>query len=495
MTLVKIGDDVWTRTAINSTFNILLPDVRKKNARGKGISGVSTVICGLGWRFSCSASTQSSNQSTFSVGPDGGTLPTWRISVFFDPHLIRSASYGLLSFSIDAQHLLEPKDANHSTTLTLPYQDYGPNVHIGTYIYTPGHRMVPTIVITVELPAESGLSIPRSIDRGLERVLADTMGGKPAVDLKFYAFTRKTSGYVTHPQPIFANSTLLKGYSGELDLMIYGGGFREAKLVDLDRHQIDKDHVDDYDYMSDSDLDSDDEEMEDNALDGRAILLDVSEASFFPQEACQVSLPPSEGPSRPASSAGLANAWEASFVTREPCEVPLPASVTGLSDMSEASFLTQASEVAPSHLVRTGRVVILRGTAFKTWQALLYYLYTSKLSLSSASQPLESQSRTPQCSAKSMYRLADKLGLDALKAFSVLSIKADLSLENIIQQVFSKFTSRYPEVQDIEVEFLLDNFPALKGKIDQVLEDLCKGDRPYCADVLRKIVAGRNPSR
>jgi hypothetical protein len=46
--------------------------------------------------------------------------------------------------------------------------------------------------------------------------------------------------------------------------VISGGGFGEAKLVDLDRHRIDKERVEDYDYMSDSDLDSDDEAIEDN---------------------------------------------------------------------------------------------------------------------------------------------------------------------------------------------------------------------------------------
>ncbi|KAJ6569207.1 hypothetical protein B0H19DRAFT_691886 [Mycena capillaripes] len=445
MTLVKIGDDVWTRAAITSTFKILIPDGEFDGHHT--INGGSTTICGLGWRFSSSASSQSSNQSTVFVGPGGGTLPTWHISVFFDPHLISSAAYGLLSFSIAAQHLFIPKDVNHSKTFNLPYQNHyynQSNTQIATYISTPGLGMVPTIAITVILPAETGLLIPRSIDGKLERVLAETMAGKEAVDVKFYAFTRKTSRYVTHPKPIFAKSTLLEGYSGELDLMISGGGFGEAKLVDLDRHHIDEDRVEDYDYMSDSDLDSDDGWMEENT-----------------------------SVERPATSATS----DASFVTREASEVPLPPSRTA----------------SPSG--RMGRAVILRGTAFKTWQALLYYLYTSKLSFSSAPQLVESECRTPQCSAKSMYRLADKLGLDGLKAVSLSSIKTNLSSANVIRQVFSRFTSRYSEVQDIEVEFVLNNFPALKEEIDKVLDELCHGDMPYCSDVLRKIVAGRNSSR
>jgi hypothetical protein len=42
---------------------------------------------------------------------------------------------------------------------------------------------------------------------------------------------------------------------------------------------------------------------------------------------------------------------------------------------------------------------------------------------------------------------------------------------------------------------VLNNFPALRGEIDNILDSLCKGDQPYCADVLRKIVAGCNGAR
>ncbi|KAJ6569213.1 hypothetical protein B0H19DRAFT_1373466 [Mycena capillaripes] len=518
MSLVKIGDDVWTGTAIKSTFKIFIPSSK---SREQGTISGSAIVCGLGWRFSSSATYQSSKNSTIVVGPSGGTRRAWHISIFFDPHLIGSAAYGLLSFSIAAQHLFVPTDANHPRTLTLPYQNYRyqPNIQIGSYIYTPGLRMASTIAITVGLPAETGLSIPRSIDGKLERMLADTMKGKEAVDVKFYAFTRKTSNYVTHPQPIFAQSTLLEGYSGELDLMISGGGFGEAKLVDLDDHHIDEDRVDDYDYMSDSDLESDDEGMKDDAFVKRTILLDASDASFAPREANEVPLPPSIYSNTSDASFAILKAnkvfptpsiryfdiaddsvdinevddaftplrpicWDtagASFAIKEVDKASPPRSI--YSDTSNASSVAQEiNELplppfrAPNLSGRMGRAVILKGTAFKTWQALLYYLYTSKLSF----PPLHSRAG---------------LGLDDLKAVSPSSIKANLSSENIIRQVFSKFTSRYSEVQDIEVEFVLKNFPALKEQIDKVLDELCQGDRPYCSDVLRKIVAGRNSSR
>ncbi|KAJ6509665.1 hypothetical protein DFH09DRAFT_273698 [Mycena vulgaris] len=267
------------------------------------------------------------------------------------------------------------------------------------------------------------------------------MNGKEAVDVKFYAFARKRAGYVARPEAIFAQSSLLEGYSESLDILISGGGFTESRLFDLDGHKIDQDILEDYDYMSDSDLDTDDEDEDDST--NRT--LSDSDSLRDPDESIGVNIP-----------------------------LPLSRSTT------------------PAR--RMGRVVVVRGTAFKTWKALLYYICTSKLGFSTegVAQVVADGYGTPRCSAKSMYRLADKLGLDELKAASLSAIRASLSTENIIQAVFSKFTSMYPEVQDAEVEFLLDNFPALKEEVDRVLDGLCRGDQPHCVDVLRKIVAGRN---
>ncbi|KAJ7447931.1 hypothetical protein B0H11DRAFT_351529 [Mycena galericulata] len=399
MSLLRAADDEWTPMGIKSSFLILIPDGRDPEFKHEG----ETPICGLGWRFSCSVETDSTPHSTVFVDTGGNMLPTWRISLFFDPHIVRSANYGVLSFSIHAPDLLVPKDANHSRTVTLPDQHDTYNYHpgliihnnhasgktqIGTYISTIKRDTPLAIAITVGLSVASGLSIPRSIDRRLERALADTMNGKEAVDIKFYAFARKAFGYVTHPLPIYGKSSLLEGYSESLDLLISGKGFAESRLVDLDRHEMERGLVEDYDYLSDSDLDEDEEIEEEDSTSDK-------------------SLPPSsEGTLHP-----------------EPAAVPLP--------------LSRPESTAR----RLGRVVVVRGTAFKTWKALLYYIYTGKISLSPVPQLVQGEFETPPCSAKSMYRLADKLGLEELKNLSLSSIRANLSRENIMKEVFSKFTA------------------------------------------------------
>jgi hypothetical protein len=226
MSLLRAKGDEWTPSGITSTFQILLPSSSDPD------SDSNSVTCGLGWRFSCSFTQDSNSQSTILVGAGGNMhqvpLAAWRISLFFDPFLIRAADYGRLSFSIKAPHLFVPKDASHSSSITLPDHGYH-NTQIGTYIYTRergiingfyGKRrnIVPTVEITVGLSDAAGLSIPRSIDRKLEGALVDMMDGKEVVDLKFYAFSRKSAGYATCPQPVFSKASLLEGYSEALDL-------------------------------------------------------------------------------------------------------------------------------------------------------------------------------------------------------------------------------------------------------------------------------------
>ncbi|KAJ7291565.1 hypothetical protein C8J57DRAFT_1044987 [Mycena rebaudengoi] len=378
---------------------------------------------------------------------DGILLQGRRFTLTFDPDLIREASYGTLTFSVQVEHLhadTKPNDSVHSE-ITLPDDSRhrgsssSPTV-LGSYIYTPGSAS-PIVTISVGIPSRLGLSLPRSLGPRLETVLAGTILGQEAVDIKFYAFSRKGAGYVARPCPTFAKSSLLAGYSDFLDLLISGDGYTESNVVDLDRHVMEESFFEEYDYMSDSDLDPETENEDDD--------VPVTESSEL-----TIPLPPS----RPQSP------------------------------------------VVPESR-RMGRAVIIRDTAFKTWNALLYYLYTKKVRFASDTGTTDHgyiSDAAPLCSSKSMYRLADKasttnflLDLDELKALSLASIQSRISSANIIQEAFSKFTAMYPEVQDIEVAFLVDHLSEaeLELELDGMLKRVCAEERPHCFDVLRKIVS------
>ncbi|KAH9938932.1 hypothetical protein B0H21DRAFT_52231 [Amylocystis lapponica] len=90
--------------------------------------------------------------------------------------------------------------------------------------------------------------------------------------------------------------------------------------------------------------------------------------------------------------------------------------------------------------------------AFKTWQAFMFYATFGKVEFA----PLLSQGpttrkeqvtwqtelpRPPRCSPKSMYRLADKYDILELKRLAKAGIEERLSEYNILQELFSPFTS------------------------------------------------------
>ncbi|CAK5279701.1 unnamed protein product [Mycena citricolor] len=141
---------------------------------------------------------------------------------------------------------------------------------------------------------------------------------------------------------------------------------------------------------------------------------------------------------------------------------------------------------------RRGRVVVVKDTAYKTLKALLMYLYTGEIhfrSLRSNPEPAEASSRVqgPICSPKSMYRLADKLqlGLDELKMLSQARISASLAESNILEEVFSSFTSTYPVIQELEVGILTSNFSkkAAEG-LRAMVQNICEGEKPHAAETL-----------
>ena len=102
------------------------------------------------------------------------------------------------------------------------------------------------------------------------------------IDTKFYLFSRrKSSGGVYRPRPLFANSQTLKSVryfddrecftvchahhwidrsSAKMNPQVLSGGFAEGVTRSLDYEPFeDSDLTGDYDYMSDSDLEDDDQ--------------------------------------------------------------------------------------------------------------------------------------------------------------------------------------------------------------------------------------------
>lgn len=67
------------------------------------------------------------------------------------------------------------------------------------------------------------------------------------------------------------------------------------------------------------------------------------------------------------------------------------------------------------------------------------------------------------CSAKSMYRLADKLQIPELKKRSQQELANNLTVDNIVWEAFSGFNSQFPTIRKMETDFLLKHWNEVKS--------------------------------
>ncbi|KAK0184382.1 hypothetical protein F5146DRAFT_1145544 [Armillaria mellea] len=324
--------------------------------------------------------------------------------------------------------------------------------------------------------------------------------GKLPIDLKFMVHTRiSPCGRVGFPKAIFASSVLVEGYTPYLDKYINTG----ATLVDLDS-DVHKDTAwDAYDYDADSDFDEDD--GDDNDPDTEDLDAAMSATTDIDFEAFE----PAHG--EPHSSdppLTTPTGWSMPFPPRSPPAArarrsqvfPLvvdtaQSTVESVSESSDrlSSFSRKDGDRGKDvqRSVRLGNIWHVKDTAYTTWKSFLAYLYTQEISFA----PLKS-SRTLRtttkdaCSPKSMYRLALKAGLDSLKDLAFENIRSQLTPSNIIAEVFSKCTHQYPELLDMEVRYLLDNFtnPLVYPQWERKMEEVGRGACPQGASVVNRVM-------
>ncbi|KAI0766538.1 hypothetical protein BC629DRAFT_892344 [Irpex lacteus] len=159
---------------------------------------------------------------------------------------------------------------------------------------------------------------------------------------------------------------------------------------------------------------------------------------------------------------------------------------TAHSDRAPSIFSSPANSRIPGKIQRT--VVHAPFGAAKTWQALIMYLYSGTVSFApskSSAFPVLSETskgQQPSCSAKSMYRLANKLELTELGRLCEEAIIADLHVGNIVKELFSDFTWRYPDVLAREVsafkEYRKDEQVRVMPSLRQAFRDMASGKLP-----------------
>ncbi|KAG8214652.1 hypothetical protein J3R82DRAFT_9730 [Butyriboletus roseoflavus] len=71
--------------------------------------------------------------------------------------------------------------------------------------------------------------------------------------------------------------------------------------------------------------------------------------------------------------------------------------------------------------------------------------------------------RPAPCSAKAVYRLADKLGLLELRERAYQHIQKSLTVENIPFEVFSPFSATFAEVRKVQVNYFLEHWGEIRA--------------------------------
>ncbi|OJT09292.1 hypothetical protein TRAPUB_14289 [Trametes pubescens] len=163
------------------------------------------------------------------------------------------------------------------------------------------------------------------------------------------------------------------------------------------------------------------------------------------------------------------------------------------------------------------RTIFAVDTAYGTWRAVVFYAYTHRVVFA----PLRSQgfpfkpadeddpSQLPICSPKSMYRLAMKVGHACMASCGKVSdlpraqygnaelerlagddIATKLSTQNALTELFSHFTSRYPQIRDMELNFVVAHLkhPHIVVELPTWIDRFARGELKECADTFGRLI-------
>ncbi|KAG2146422.1 uncharacterized protein EDB93DRAFT_1149076 [Suillus bovinus] len=294
------------------------------------------------------------------------------------------------------------------------------------------------------------------------RALEQSLKTGTSFDIVFQAYTRRLSlGKVTKPTPIYASTavlqTTLPGFSGgDLDM---------TSLFELSEGDtLPVTSLGSYEYDSDSDLD-DDEFVTDNNNPtpvNNELHEDTTDTGSI-------------------SSFSSIEADLQEQLNNRPLFV---------KDVRTAPVLSR------ENLKRGSRVVLVKGVAWKTWHAFIYYCYTGFVNfgnLQSQNEP-DKQGRSedgpPHCSPKSMYQLARKLNDESLSQLALKAIETRLSAANILDEAFSNFTSRHDAVRVMEIALLLKyrNASEVMQGLPAKMEAVARGNIPNAGQVLTALI-------
>ncbi|KIY65586.1 hypothetical protein CYLTODRAFT_445259 [Cylindrobasidium torrendii FP15055 ss-10] len=478
----RIGDEVVTQQPLTYTSKFSILQSKFDGDKSTVTVGYRSVRCGLGWSFilrRVTTSAPASDLSTRAVYHRSSSAvkqTTTCMNILLDIESWVVSLAGSLRIAAVSGELNIPGLGQCKFRKTGDELSSSSPIILGSFDY-PSSATRPTSIVfdrdvepeqpklvVLSTSVQVGQSLRPQPEKFHSRVvpaLAKSITTGQLADTKVYLYTRHSGEKsACMPLPSYLNSAIVFEFGcSDLNDLLTAEGFKDTAKVAIDIHKLEEEDqsVDTYDYNSDSDL----EEEGEYGLSASHPVEDDTEA--------QVVL----GDSDIADSK----------------QNDVPRQLDDLLQEVPASTRTK--------FLRVGRVLVIRNTALRTWNALVRYLYFNDVTFaplkSSFLKTAEIRKRfddKDSCSPKSMYRLADRLGINELKQLALANINSQMNAQNITRETFSLFSSWYPPILDAQTQTFL-KLCSQKSVRDEVVTNMVASlpsEQQFLTHAVRKLL-------
>ncbi|EPT03513.1 hypothetical protein FOMPIDRAFT_1115879 [Fomitopsis schrenkii] len=444
--------------------------------------------------------------------------PNGYASVLSSPGLQITASVLSLGGQIYATRALRRERAEGGNGRAVAYA----GTILAQRTFEATERMLAENAVIVRLSEESASVKPSPGARPTLELIHRVLTAQPVGRTRFILFRRRSSeGKVTCPREFYANMEELAMWyercESLLDVDTHLEGFELPKGERLDRYNLTLEN-----WEPDSDFDPDEEEEEE---DGDLVVIG-REPPESQKRSCEY--PPA---SLAADMARASIRDEEKDIDEEGeyrmmsahTDAPARADPMLASTMSFEMVQNKREEGYQLYGENTfdGTTIVLLGAAARTWDALLYYLYTGIIEFAplTAQRPLPlpnprqgapashsnalgnsvaiEANRPKPASSRSIYRLAHKLSLDGLRKLALHHLESQLTPGTVLTEVFSPFTAQYPEIKQLTLRSVVRYWDTLatSAAFRSKMVEVTSGRVPHAADVISEIMVRVSAAR
>ncbi|KAG8849080.1 hypothetical protein FRB91_010269 [Serendipita sp. 411] len=387
------------------------------------------------------------------------------------------------------------------------------------------------VICTITSSPSIPVNPPRIKKRAVPMAMLDVVGSlldDPTYSDIEFVFPNKTTPGKTkgEPKKIWANKKLLT--RADYFHAMFNSGFSEnASLTFSSGRGVSSSIESDRDTLPSEDHLLDDSDLEDEAADTESIALGETNDDEEGLETEKYETPSDERPmqedmtnattirqSHSVSNEGtfVGNAQDIEGDTIFGDKRSMPYATAGTQTSPRSRRISTRRDESPEVVLVESHItqgyaqpvpgppklrVVVRDAAYATYRAVLYYVGEGMVLVTTASSgattrgqwikawEIENPGRPLPCSAKAVFRLADKLDLAELKERAREHIVKSLTVTNIPHEVFSSFSATFEDIRRVQIDYFLANWGEIRGSeaMSGVWQQIRNGRHPGFEEV------------